>query len=236
MSVSSNTLFNFMRKYEYLVKALQDGLWPRYSVEPFWNGKHFAIPMLCFCDIPLSQIKEHIENYGSYGIGVTKDFARNHKITPVIYIDSSSNIMSKFDYFLDKLGPPTKDPKKMIFEEYMLYYAKKVKGMNKDKGKTKFYNEREWRYIPTISDKIHMEIFDNLEEANSKSQELSVLTEKQSVELSPNDIKYIFVKTESEKKKLCKKLNQLYNEKISNENLDLLKTKILTIEQIKNDF
>lgn len=60
--MSSNTLFHFMREFGFLKMAIKEGLWPRYNIEANWGGKTFAIPMLSFCDIPLSLVKNHIDN------------------------------------------------------------------------------------------------------------------------------------------------------------------------------
>ena len=83
MAVSSNTLFHFTRDYDTLTKILKGmSFWPRYCQEFGWNSG-FAVPMTCFCDIPLSQIKNHIDTYGSYGIGMSKEFAIKNEINPI---------------------------------------------------------------------------------------------------------------------------------------------------------
>lgn len=73
MAVSSNTLFHFTSRYQTLVSILRNrGFWPKYCKEYDWNndGKvNFAVPVSCFSDIPLSQIKDHLDFYGNYGIG-----------------------------------------------------------------------------------------------------------------------------------------------------------------------
>lgn len=50
------------------------------------------VPMICFCDIPLSNIKDHVKKYGKYAIGVEKKWGIKHKLNPVFYIARNSLI------------------------------------------------------------------------------------------------------------------------------------------------
>eukprot|EP01034_Spumella_vulgaris_P011525 gene11525-14663_t len=70
-----------------------EGFWPRYSLEDFrWqvsgpNSHEFAaFPMVCFCDIPLSRIDEHVGFYGSYGLGLSREWGIRAGLNPVQYI------------------------------------------------------------------------------------------------------------------------------------------------------
>ena len=85
---SADTLFHFIEKIEYLIPILErDALIPRYCVEtieylkiPY---KNIAYPMLCFCDINLHKIHEHVEFYGGYGIAFSKQWGIAKGIQPV---------------------------------------------------------------------------------------------------------------------------------------------------------
>lgn len=238
MPISSNTLFHFYKEKEFLKQALKEGLWPRYCVERKWNGKDFAIPMFCFCDIPLSQIKDHINEergYGNYGIGVTKDFARVNKITPVIYLSQGSFFMNKILYFIsNKLQEPATNLKKINFEELMLYYIKKVGGYNSfSEHKRKFYDEREWRYIPQISQDVHIELLTGKYDKQKITQEYSERTKSCKLQLKPEDISYLIVKNESDITDIIKTLQQKYE---NHRLLEHLYSRIITIKQILKDF
>lgn len=60
MPVSSNTLFHFTNSIDNIENILINDFVPHYSLEKIMVGRiifEFAFPMVCFCDIPLSQIK-----------------------------------------------------------------------------------------------------------------------------------------------------------------------------------
>ena len=50
--------------------------------------------MVCFCDIPLGQIDQHVKTYGKYGLGMSKEWAMKNGITPVRYIHRGSPEMN----------------------------------------------------------------------------------------------------------------------------------------------
>jgi hypothetical protein len=76
--ISANTLFHFTGHLENLVSILTNEFRPHFCLEDFntltRRYKHEidlekAVPMVSFCDIPLSQIAFHLSIYGDYGIG-----------------------------------------------------------------------------------------------------------------------------------------------------------------------
>lgn len=68
---------------------LKDGFFPHYCPEYTLDPedrraasrRHHpmrAIPMVCFCDLPLSLIAKHLKEYGCFGIGMTKRWGIKH--------------------------------------------------------------------------------------------------------------------------------------------------------------
>ena len=88
--ISSDLLFHYTRNLSTLKAILKSGeLWPCYSAQYGWAGGDFAIPATCFCDIPKNQIKDHVAYYGSYGLGMSKQWAKDYKVSPVFYLDDA---------------------------------------------------------------------------------------------------------------------------------------------------
>lgn len=79
--------------YLSLTKIIQTGLIPNYCSEDITykneagesHGEIIGIPMVSFCDIPLSRIKEFSNRYGEYAIGLKKQWADYNTINPVFY-------------------------------------------------------------------------------------------------------------------------------------------------------
>ncbi len=101
MKPKSHTLFHFTNSNDTLKLILKGGFWPKYCLEDvkwvdFNDHKFIAYPMVCFCDIPLSRVGEHVKFYGEFGLGLTKEWAVTNSLSPVHYINASSNIPNAF--------------------------------------------------------------------------------------------------------------------------------------------
>jgi hypothetical protein len=243
--LSANTLFHFTDHIDKLEGILKNEFYPNYSLEN-WDtivGNNFAIeiPMVCFCDIPLSQINRHIKRYGSYAIGLTKEWGMKKGITPVLYVHKNSATLKNFFKLLkDAYENNTLEKDERL--RVLLTYIKPYKGTlirRKEKEKilindVTFYDEREWRYVPDVKD---LQI-DNLLSEEALQWNLSEYTGKlksKKLSFEPDDIKYIIIEKENEILNMVSRLWEI-KEKYSPDVKNILQTRIVSMEHIREDF
>ena len=245
-TISSDALFHFTSQPDYLIGILQNEFQPRYcleSIEFTEISYDVAFPMVCFCDIPLAQIKNHIETYGYYGIGMKKSWAEKMKLNPILYLRQKSKLTEKISLLFDSAQSKDfdqtdllKKSKREILE--LLRYVKPYIGDFTRDGKkisdVRFYNEREWRYIPDLPDEHRymtaIQYNDKLTLANANS-----LLQSFNLSFEPDDIKYIFVNKDSEIPAMVSALKRIKSKYPPN-TVEILTSRILTCEQILNDF
>lgn len=259
--LSANTLFHFTNNMDNIISILKNEFSPRYCMESFklLGGKEaeIAIPMVCFCDIPLSQIRNHIENYGGYAIGLSKEWGVSKEINPVMYSTkesvSTKTIRKALDNIIELESGGYVDGEilqKISNESYLLshlaFFIKPYEGQAWNKNKfdgnnTRFYDEREWRYIPDsdffIENKISWYIDkENFLDAHYRDEQNKKIAEISKLKFNPGDIKYIIVNSEEEILTLCRQIEDIKGAKYSSNELNILKTRIISKEHILNDF
>lgn len=243
MPISSNSIFHFTGSKENLINILKTLFKPYYSVETYDFGEKkikFAIPMVCFCDIPLSQIKNHLNIYGNYGIGMNRSWGIKNQMNPVLYLESNSRLSISLMKSIEDLF----DHKSMSEYEIVnnnhfyeiLRYIKNYEGNFVYRGKLvkkdyKYYDEKEWRYVPNGIPSYYNVIKDGVKERLNRETDF----ENFKLHFTPDDIKYLIVESESEIDDL---ITQLKRVKGGFEELkvDRLISKVLTTEQIEQDF
>lgn len=170
MSTSSNCIIHYTNDIQNLYSILKNGFFPSYCKEKISlksDFKTFAVPIVSFCDIPLSQVKDHMLKYGEYGIGLTIEWASNLGLNPVQYLEKSStlnqgisNIMNFLHNDWHEIIDDDDDFEKFYDETYrgavcvlqsIKNYSNELIRNNINLGEYKFYDEREWRYSPIIS-------------------------------------------------------------------------------------
>ncbi|WP_412464429.1 abortive infection system antitoxin AbiGi family protein [Flavobacterium mekongense] len=251
MSISSNSVIHYTNKLENLKGILMnEGFRLKYCLETLnINYKvelSTAVPMVSFCDIPLSEVKNHIDSYGSYAIGLYKNWAKQNGLNPVLYLEKNSYISTSIARLIDRLLELKSDPKtdKILKVEILklLLYCKNYEGYLKhgkiDDENYRFYNEREWRYVPKdeilIEKKAKPLIWGDtfLKEKDKNNETLKDIY----CSFSPQDISYIIVDDENDIPEILTTLNEVYEDKCTTKELKVLSTRIITKNQIYNDF
>lgn len=193
--ISTSSLFHYTYSYDKLLSILKEGFKPKYSLEklsilktddllssfaetfglrkePEEITDELAIAMVCFCDIPLNLVGNHINIYGKYAIGLTKTWGIKNAISPVFYIaDSETRFF--FEALIrithrirptihEKVSGPTTDDLPLFAEinnlisanQNLIMFVKPYQGKYErtsigfSEKNYRFYDEREWRYRP----------------------------------------------------------------------------------------
>jgi len=253
--LSPDSLFHFTSCLENLLGILDNTFYPRYCWEPFElidNDKQpsakDAFPMVCFCDITLSQLMKHIETYGKYGLGMTKEWGIRKGLNPVIYFNKNSSMANRLSLVTNGLVQDT-GPTAQAFREIMLY-IKPYEGILYigdgydvvDAINVRFYDEHEWRYVPdrnvmrrnkiewSIPEAIYLQP-GKLADAHRKLE-----TGETSLSFNADDIKYIIIEEESEINKMIGALRKIKGSRYDRDTVDRLASRIITVKQIENDF
>lgn len=246
MAISANTLFHFTSKYDTLISILQSSLFPRLCLEKgLWypENKKWAIPMVCFCDIPLSNIAEHTQKYGNYAIGIKKTWAMEQGVSPILYVHDNSPLIGQgLDALNWSLELSAKDPKHLnerLAQVMSLFFMMKpyegYQKRDREIMKVRFYDEREWRYIPPIVGP-HLNFLTE-EKFNDKTQRdiINSFNEQYGVNFNPDVINYIIVEKEDEIVPLMHDLHSIKGN-FSYKSVELLCSRILSMDRIREDF
>src|SRR5262245_55949793 len=266
--LSSATLFHFTRSLDTLKSILDSGLRPFYSSEDlkiFGVKECPGVPMVSLCDIPLSQTRKHVDDYGRYAIGFDKKWGMTKNISPVHYIYEGSICARVILDIYDSLpsGSFYKNCSCMKFNTRtaIFFYGKPYRGslLRKDasgrivdKGEVSFYDEREWRYVPFADQTTNMEAIPDavramlsegeLKDANILSSASASLHDHYKLKFGAEDVKYVIVDKENEIPDLVDFINGLKGCKnnevggcTENERKRLM-TRVISMRQIEEDF
>jgi hypothetical protein len=241
MNPKSDNLFHFTRSRDSLKGILLNGFMPRYCLEDVgWlaiGDKFMAYPMTCFCDIPISRIGDHTGFYGNYGLGLTKDWGLKNGLTPLVYASPGSAATTAVNYLINLRfdGLPDADARAKENGRNMyglLTLIKPIKGNIWSGGvltEKEFYQENEWRYVPSAGNAIFERDFATEKDARNKEMEAHKLG------ISPNDIRYIFVPDDTEIPVLVDFIDKEMGHFPHND-LKMLTTRLISLETIAKDF
>ncbi|MGR6020507.1 abortive infection system antitoxin AbiGi family protein [Bacillus paranthracis] len=208
-----------------------------------------AFPMSCFCDIHLNKLVPHMVNYGSYGIGLSKEWGIRQGIQPIHYINKHSNLRKDFSIILSKAinDSPEKSDENNDYNNYLLHdllYMKPLDGEmptnnHREIAIRNFHDEKEWRYIPNIEQvETELPLIISQEQMNPKSY----FTYSQAIAQCPDlwlnfefeHIKHIIVSKESERSELIEfvvqnNIGETYEQYI-------LFSKIIVFDELREDW
>ncbi|MDB5795331.1 MAG: hypothetical protein JWR25_1710, partial [Noviherbaspirillum sp.] len=232
----------------YLQSTLKNGFWPRYYLEDMaWHGQpgfdFLASPMVCFCDIPLSRIGDHIEFYGSYGIGMRREWAAVNHINPVVYIAAGNNHFARslggMGIYLSQITDEMVNRKAKRLVQHVMAHIKPIQGRMPLKGKDEvvvkdFYQESEWRHVAT-----HKKIAVFLPEKAYRSQEIldaehATTFEHGLLKFTPTDVNYIFVESDADIPQMMAFIQKEMTH-CSYEDRMLLMSRVTSLELIRQD-
>lgn len=246
MAISTNSIIHYTDHLDKLQSILKEGFGIKYCSEELEiendMGSSAAHPMISFCDIPLSQSFKHFDAYGRYGIGLSKEWAYNMGINPVLYLEAKSSISRTIGNLLDQRRKAstnlTKEQKGDILRIkcFSKNYSGHLKRKNVDEKDYRFYDEREWRLVPE-KDKlaganfsVSLSIYKtDKEKYNDKLKGLRFT-------FNPKDISYIIVNKTTEIPKIINLLRSEYATKCTAQELDILFSKICSTQQIRDDY
>ncbi len=245
MALSSNTLIHFTSSKVALKGILTENFKMKYCRETIqFRGTKYVlhIPMISFCDIPLSQIKNHIANYGHYGIGLSREWALKNRLNPVLYVQGNSTLVESYQELLKYLhaeeqkGTSDKTARQMAAD--IVRYIKNYEGPLERAGvkidKYRYSDEREWRHVPGRSASCKMLYTDSELKNNGKdaaNDDISSLR----LDFDPDDIKYIIIKSDDEIGEFFEHLRNAKGDRYSLRQVERLTTRILTSDQIHGD-
>jgi hypothetical protein len=307
MQVTSDTLFHFTTSLNNLKGILKKKFQVTYCQEKYqldYETHESFYPMVSFCDIPLSLTKDQIKSYGSYAIGMTKEWGIKNNLNPVVYVEKQSLLAKDIQATLDNsiktaqeilsltkkgatsakkiatdslenakayIKNATPENKASLLKEIdegrlkiqsnlsdhqpliesffettennsnLFRYIKNYQGILSRNGKTfnnyRFYDEREWRFVPALNDK-RLKKSLNAKEFNEyrENSHTKPFIANINLPFSSSDIKYLIVKSNNDIPKIIEAIRSTDNLTNNTKDADILSTKIMTIDQLNSDF
>lgn len=204
----------------------------------------------------LMMTNTHPELYGKYAIGLSKEWGERKGLQPVHYLSKESNYVKKIcDLFLNMMHCDELPDEVVDDILYRLSYIKPLRGkmvrvFEKDDSQEKisitlmknFHDEREWRYIPSVSDLENVIANPNviccLQDINESLNNPKFSTSW--LEYQYSDIRYIIVPNVYERIELIKKIMELPNENFCGAEIQMEKyiliSKIVVLDELRKDW
>ena len=252
MSLYPDILFHFTEK-KWLYEILRTTFKVSYAREKIIGPEHdreFAVPMVSFCDLKLSELKGFVDKYGRFGIGLTKKWANRNKLNPVLYVNRNCELMDNLIVGVNGVYEHLKlinnsddfDNLSKSYHNIMntYRYIKNYDGELIRRGKSinknyRFADEREWRYVPRLDTQgvlpfIPIKDIDTKEKKEIHNEKIDHIR----LHFKPSDIKYLIVESDKDIADLIQHLDSVKS-KFDEKTRRILTSRILTVKQIKKD-
>jgi Putative abortive phage resistance protein AbiGi, antitoxin len=209
----------------------------------------FAVPMVSFCDLKLSELKVHMDKYKGYGIGLSKSWANSHGLNPVFYVNKHCAFTSNFIAAVERLHRHLDsiydfEQHRAASAAYMdilntYRYIKNYEGDLVRPGKAtapnyRFADEREWRYVPPLNSTKRPFVPLTQIEGDVQKRDLNASISNLQLKFKPEDIRYLIVEKDKERMELINHLESV-KMRFSEDTRRRLASRILTADQIRRD-
>ena len=243
--IYSNSFFHYTTQ-EGLLGILKEGFKATYCKEQFKNKegeiKYIGIPMISFCDIPLSLLSEVVYGDRGYAIGMKREWGLKKCLIPVFYFsnEDSSMIQKAMQRNCSNFYKIRREKNKTKFSYKILGMSKPIQKFSDDdytRGKIPDnYKEREWRKV------FYKELWKDETEyqkwRGEQNDPKPMLSKKMTFDV--NDIDFIILENNTDVHTFIEKIQssdfQICNKKIEEKDKYLLVAKIITKDQITNNF
>lgn len=207
MGLSSNILWHQTSKNSFYDILKTKKLRYSYSLErivPIFRLEPIAFPMISVSDYPFSEISNNKWTYGDYCIGFRQNWGVKVGFSPVWYTSTGSRGLRLLSLVLeDTINTDSKSffGASMFLFSHMKFTQAPLKTKKREYNNYRFYDEREWRVVPYITETDQASImpflteegYNEFKKNNNGSSLLDI-----GVDFQYEDIHYIIVKTEAD--------------------------------------
>jgi hypothetical protein len=251
MGLYPTTLFHFTSK-KALYAILSDAFMVSYAREQIISPTRqlcFAVPMVSFCDLRLTELKSFIRQYGDFGIGMTKEWANKSGLNPVWYVSRHAPVIDDLMAGVETLFDLSQESDDEHLDERIAvaytstlnayrftknYQGQLVRGGKLINADHRYAEEREWRFVPDYEANIVPIVNAGYMKTAQEKKNLNKRAAHIKLSFGPDDIKYLVVKSDKDILPLIEHL-RVVKSKFSLDMVNRLTSRILTAEQIRDD-
>lgn len=201
-------IIHFTNSYESILNIINDkGFQLAYCGEIFTvkdqRISSAAHPMVCFSSYSQKDLNARNITYGRYGIQMKDTWVKKNKITPVLYVDPSSQVAMALGKLLRARQRKTQFelPEELRLPIIQLKcFTKNTQGYNSyfDKEDFNFFEENEWRFVPTLRELKGAKLSQNLSTYKKNKMLHKIRLSDHILKFENKDIEKVFIKCKSE--------------------------------------